>query len=422
MSQTQINGATQIKPGSIPWAQMSAGAIVPFASLIGSASIILSTGAVAMGAALNMGAFTVQNSGAPVNSTDLATKGYVDAKTGGIGGFHDVQWVVAANVASLSGVAPVTDGTAVAGDIALLIAQTTQSQNGPWVVAVGSWSRPSWWASATVVNIGQYFIVAEGTTYKDTKFFCTTTSAITVDTTAVVFSQDSSGVTYSAGTGINLAGNAFSTIYGTTTGTSVQGNDARVVNALQTTALGTGVATALGVNIGSAGAAVVLGGALGTPSSGTLTNATGLPIGGLSGLGTGIAAALAVATGLAGSLPVLGTGGVITAADFPALTGDVTTSAGSLATTINHVSGTGFAKYTDFVNETPTGTINGANATFTLSFAPANGYNSVSTLALSLNGVTLQSGSGNDFTISGATVTMLLVPLTGDKLAASYMK
>lgn len=39
--------------------------------------------------------------------------------------------------------------------------------------------------------------------------------------------------------------------------------------------LGTGVATALGVNTGSAGAFVVNGGALGTPSSGTVTNLTG---------------------------------------------------------------------------------------------------------------------------------------------------
>jgi hypothetical protein len=41
------------------------------------------------------------------------------------------------------------------------------------------------------------------------------------------------------------------------------------------TALGTGVATALGVNVGSAGAFVTHGGALGTPSSGTATNLTG---------------------------------------------------------------------------------------------------------------------------------------------------
>jgi hypothetical protein len=44
---------------------------------------------------------------------------------------------------------------------------------------------------------------------------------------------------------------------------------------------GTGVLTALGVNVGTAGSVVVNGGALGTPSSGTLTNATGLPTGGL---------------------------------------------------------------------------------------------------------------------------------------------
>ena len=44
------------------------------------------------------------------------------------------------------------------------------------------------------------------------------------------------------------------------------------------TALGTGIATALGVNIGSAGAPVLFDGAGGTPSSLTLTNATGLPL------------------------------------------------------------------------------------------------------------------------------------------------
>ena len=57
--------------------------------------------------------------------------------------------------------------------------------------------------------------------------------------------------------------------------------------------LGTGVATALGTNVGSAGAFVTNGGALGTPSSGTLTNAAGLPVGGISGLGTGVATWLA---------------------------------------------------------------------------------------------------------------------------------
>lgn len=88
-------------------------------------------------------------------------------------------------------------------------------------------------------------------------------------------------------------------------GTPSSGNAANLTGLPISTGLtgaGTGVLTALAVNVGSAGAFVTFNGALGTPSSGTLTSATGLPIStGLTGAGTGVLTALAVNVGSAGA-------------------------------------------------------------------------------------------------------------------------
>jgi len=68
------------------------------------------------------------------------------------------------------------------------------------------------------------------------------------------------------------------------------------------TGLGTGVATALAIAVGSAGAPVVNGGALGTPSSGTLTNATGLPETGITLAANSVPARAAGTSGAASAV------------------------------------------------------------------------------------------------------------------------
>ena len=110
----------------------------------------------------------------------------------------------------------------------------------------------------------------------------------------------------SASTGAFTTLNASSTVNfaGLTASTILTADASKNVVSATT---GTGVITALGVNTGTAGAFVVNGGALGTPSSGTLTSATGLPIStGVSGLGTNVATALAVNVGSAGAFVVNG--------------------------------------------------------------------------------------------------------------------
>lgn len=66
------------------------------------------------------------------------------------------------------------------------------------------------------------------------------------------------------------------------------------------------------------------------------------------------------------------------------------------------------------INEVPTGDINGVNVTYTLAQTPTAGLN------LYLNGVYLQPGAGNDYTLATNTITMLFAPQTNDKLIAGF--
>lgn len=68
------------------------------------------------------------------------------------------------------------------------------------------------------------------------------------------------------------------------------------------------------------------------------------------------------------------------------------------------------------IRETPTGTINGVNATFNLANTPIAGTEQVY-----LNGVLQEPGASEDYTISGATITYNTAPVSGDRVRVSYI-
>ena len=133
---------------------------------------------------------------------------------------------------------------------------------------------------------------------------------VTINNTLTFTGTDSSSVAFGAGGTVLYNGGALGT-----PSSATLTNATGLPVATGISGLGTGVATALAVNVGSAGAFVTFNGALGTPSSATLTNATGLPIStGVSGLGANVATFLATPSSanlLAAITDETGTGSVV---------------------------------------------------------------------------------------------------------------
>lgn len=97
--------------------------------------------------------------------------------------------LVATTNQTLSGF-PVIDGVTPAdGTMILLSAQSTGSENGPWVAHSGAWTRPTWYPSGGTTQAFQFIttFIRLGTTYQGSTWRQTAAGPITIDTTSTTW-------------------------------------------------------------------------------------------------------------------------------------------------------------------------------------------------------------------------------------------
>jgi hypothetical protein len=187
---------------------------------------------------VDVGGKRVGNAANPTQSSDLATKAYVDSLSNGL----DVkQSVRAASTSALtatysngsSGVgATLTNaGTQAAltldsialsvGNRVLIKDQSAEEQNGVYTVTTVGTISSNWVLTratdfdnspGTEVSPGTFFFVEEGTTQADNGYVISTEDAITIGSSSIMFSQFSGAGQITAGEGLTKTGNTLNVV------------------------------------------------------------------------------------------------------------------------------------------------------------------------------------------------------------------
>jgi hypothetical protein len=210
-------------------------ASVPVITVNGKGQVTAATNTTINAVTLTTGSIST----APTNGTDIVNKNYADSIATGIN-FHQAcrlataaalpaatynngtSGVGATLTATSNGALSVDSTLVVATNRILVKNQASGAENGVYVVTqVGTGSAPfiltratdfdSAGAGVDQIDAGDFFLITAGSTNSNTSWVQQTPLPITVGSTAIVFSQfGASGTTYTAGTGLTLAGTVFS--------------------------------------------------------------------------------------------------------------------------------------------------------------------------------------------------------------------
>lgn len=158
---------------------------------------------------VNVNNSRISNVTDPTQAQDAATKAYVDAVKQALDIKDSVRVATTANItiATALNVGDAIDGVTLAdGDRVLVKNQSTGSQNGIYIAG----SSPVRSADANIsaeVTSGMFCFVEEGTVNGDNGFVLTTNDPITLDTTALTFTQFNGAGQIIAGVALSKSGN-----------------------------------------------------------------------------------------------------------------------------------------------------------------------------------------------------------------------
>ena len=160
---------------------------------------------------INVSSARITSLGTPTQTTDAATKAYVDSQLQGLDVKNSVRVATTANgtLATAFANGQTVDGISLAtGDRILLKDQSTGSENGIYTVnASGAPTRATDFDENSEVTGGTFFFVEEGTVNADNGFVMTNDGTVTVGTTALVFTQFSGAGQVIAGSALTKSGN-----------------------------------------------------------------------------------------------------------------------------------------------------------------------------------------------------------------------
>lgn len=254
----------------------------------------------------------------PASAQDAATKNYVDATIQGLQVKPTARLATAAalpanvysngtagagaTLTASANAALSIDGVAVAaGDVVLVKNEAAAANNGLYsVTAIGSGAQKYVLTRHIDMDLaGEYSgafvpVGAGGTVNANTLWLANPTPPVTVGTTAIPFTQLNSATSYTAGNGINIAGNAISAVgvagFITVGGTGITIDTAYVgqpsITTLGTIATGTWNGSTIAVNKGGTGAVTFTAGYLKASGVSAFTTSATIPSTDITGLGT----------------------------------------------------------------------------------------------------------------------------------------